>query len=974
MDGETARSYVTGEEVAAASHEGSSGGFLELRPVHGRTSGPTRRSTKGRWTPEEDALLFRAVQRYKGKNWKKIAECFKDRTDVQCLHRWQKVLNPELVKGPWSKEEDDIIIEMVNKYGAKKWSTIAQALPGRIGKQCRERWHNHLNPAINKEAWTQEEELALIHAHQIYGNKWAELSKFLPGRTDNAIKNHWNSSVKKKLDSYIASGLLTQFQGLPHVEGSKQSPLSSVKRERDSEEGSHRNGIETAETSECSQDSIQVCCSHSDREVANAVLVSADEDISVREDNGKNIVQHPHSILHSKECYLSKSTSDIQHRATMFMDLSTEDFPPDGSVSGCMLSQTTVHELSSISMSSLAMADKSPDLSRSSKQHAVPLNGKYGCNGSNIVTDSLVFDTPIYIENAAGGGDGQDNMMISEVDCQSGNPLCAELDVGAPISHSNVTHLDYCTDPKICQSNCHVCEPCDDLCCTGNSSDMLPIPCSQSLPTTGPLPLVRPSEGIVAHGIDKTDNRVTQNSESYPLPYNGFMYNNNSVISPGDNSANFHSPAENCQEKMGATPKPVEKVCSGPDSTEKLDTGKDDQNVGALFYEPPRFPSVDIPFFSCDLISSSDLQQAYSPLGIRQLMMSSMNCSTPYKLWDSPSSDDSPAAVLKNAAKSFLCTPSIMKKRQSDLLSPLQDARSGKACQDVNHELEACSTNENVSSCMDAVPDEAAPWKATFPPIDKTIFSSPYYQNKDPLTNPGDKENLVDVNGEVECTVSGTSKSDKKTDWNNRENESLPGGQNSNATKDITYTTSENVGVLVEHNINDMQLFSSHNESIDLFANTPGPKRGIESPSAWKSPWFMNALLPGSRFDPDVPFENFGYFMSPGDRYVDALGLMKLLSVPTAVAFSEAHEVLSGGNLQMPFTGHEEFSNGNNLSVDKEQENLIPLPPEISTGGRVLDFNGCGSPARGSEKKKPGRLGAAANFSSPSSYLMKGCR
>ncbi|KAG6389443.1 hypothetical protein SASPL_150911 [Salvia splendens] len=151
-------------------------------PLEKRKSGPTRRSTKGQWTPEEDEILRMAVQRFQGKNWRKLAECFKDRADVQCLHRWQKVLNPELIKGPWSKEEDEIIVGLVNKYGPKKWSSIAQHLPGRIGKQCRERWHNHLNPNINKEAWTQEEELALICAHQIYGNKWAELSKFLPGR------------------------------------------------------------------------------------------------------------------------------------------------------------------------------------------------------------------------------------------------------------------------------------------------------------------------------------------------------------------------------------------------------------------------------------------------------------------------------------------------------------------------------------------------------------------------------------------------------------------------------------------------------------------------------------------------------------------------------------------------------------------------------------------------------------------------
>ncbi|GAU21201.1 hypothetical protein TSUD_11180, partial [Trifolium subterraneum] len=169
-------------KMAVPQMDGDGDGAQKIRAaLHGRTTGPTRRSTKGQWTPEEDETLRLAVQRFQGKNWKKIAECFKDRTDVQCLHRWQKVLNPELVKGPWSKEEDEVMIELVNKYGPKKWSTIAQHLPGRIGKQCRERWHNHLNPAINKEAWTQEEELALIRAHQIYGNKWAELTKFLPG-------------------------------------------------------------------------------------------------------------------------------------------------------------------------------------------------------------------------------------------------------------------------------------------------------------------------------------------------------------------------------------------------------------------------------------------------------------------------------------------------------------------------------------------------------------------------------------------------------------------------------------------------------------------------------------------------------------------------------------------------------------------------------------------------------------------------
>ncbi|KAE8732624.1 Aspartate aminotransferase 3 [Hibiscus syriacus] len=657
-----------------------------MRTLHGRTIGPTRRSTKGQWTAEEDEILCNAVQRFKGKNWKKIAECFKDRTDVHCLHRWQKVLNPELVKGPWSKEEDEQIIEL------------------------------------------------------------AELSKILPGRTDNAIKNHWNSSIQKKLDSYIASGLLEQFRFSLLANQSQPTPSSYLTIQSNVDDSTAKFTTEE-DISECSQES-------------------------------------PMTTGMAKE----KNSSPAPCSEEYYTPLEAVNFSiPEMSSEGCSVS------------GDCQFASDKPE------QTLIP----------DDECCSVLFSKEV-----------DDGCFASE-NCTLGSNM-VEMDgfTNAPFSQASVIQIS--------------------------------------------IPVI-----------------ITQ----------------------------------------------IKQTCKGNHNLTRI---LGNQDVGGLCYEPPRFPSLDIPFFSCDLVvpSGCDMQQEYSPLGIHQLTMSNTNCISPFQLWDSPSWDNSPDELLKSAAKTFTGTPSILKKRHRDLVSPLSERRREKQLEtDMKTNLTKDFSRLNVM-----FNDSGTGNTSQVCPSEHKTNSIVSIEEKENSSQAFDEEH---VNGEIRPAAVLVERN---------LNDPMLFSPNHVGPKADKLLLSSSLQTPRNRNSRELVDYTGNNaatESYNIFGDTPF--KSTESPSAWKSPWFINSFVPGPRIDTDITIEGIGYIMSPVERSYDAIGLMKQLSEQTAAAYADALEVLGNESPESIIKGRG-INNPNNMDNENNQsENRSHLASNILAECRILYFSECGTPEKGAQ-------------------------
>lgn len=239
-----------------------------------RTKESMRRNMKCKFSETDDEIITSMVYESQKNNekiqWGPIGKMLTNHpkgSDVS--HRWRTVLNPDIQKGHWTQEDDQIIIDWVKENGAKGWSQLAhRTLPHRVGKQLRERWINVLSPALSgsqtqdsqvlkphdlfnessqnlaldrntqnsqndrywKRPWTRDEDEIIMKMYKKCGPKWKTISNCLEGRSENNVKNRWHAIQKQQ--TRISMGLepIQKRGRKPEKKNLKTEPNQTIKR------------------------------------------------------------------------------------------------------------------------------------------------------------------------------------------------------------------------------------------------------------------------------------------------------------------------------------------------------------------------------------------------------------------------------------------------------------------------------------------------------------------------------------------------------------------------------------------------------------------------------------------------------------------------------------------------------------------------------------------------------------------------
>jgi transcriptional activator Myb len=488
--------------------------------------------------------------------------------------------------------------------------------------------------------------------------------------------------VKKKVDSYISSGLLAQVPCLPPIECPEHCESSSVMNQQNIEDSCYTE-LGEVEDSFGSQSSLtEVYCSQVQN--TNVALIS---DLHVNVDAIQRDEQN--SSMCQGACYTSteavaSALPDVHyHVSCMNFDLDKqleEDFDQRMSL------QTDSDEVPNnatfeVNQALCGTANQEMSL--------VPIDITQEMHLSMLPNVSVAEQKLHSISNCL-ESDLWHGISLQSLVSESGNDTVdADLLLDIPIS-----------GPLICS---------DSL---SDASEYRP----------DPKEMTDPQDEVIAHSNNPAGDAEQSVGPSSSDDRQGASMMVESLAECGDQELiDAKEPVANTEKE-----KSPQKIENEPD-------GKTDEC--ALFYRPPKFPSLDDPFVSCDLVPSDDLQD-FSPFGMRQLMRSTMDSvPTPLRLWGCQTHDENPNGLL--AAESFGCTPSVMKKRHRDLLSPTPDKRiekkSGteKDClmfATSHMSIATCSKNA-TPSCKEVISSKSKPAELIVEKLSPCINASYEYVN-----------------------------------------------------------------------------------------------------------------------------------------------------------------------------------------------------------------------------------------------------